>query len=74
MHLHGAAVGDWIEVNVIGGGPNRRGQIVAIEGAPGHEHLRVRWDEEHETLHFPGEGTRLLHEPQEGEPRAEEAR
>jgi hypothetical protein len=59
-------VGDWIEVNMIGGGANRRGQILEILGAPGHEHYRVRWDEQHESLHFPSQGTRFLHETPEG--------
>lgn len=61
-----ATAGDWIEVNVIGGGPSRRGQIVEVLGAPGHEHYRVRWDEEHESLHFPAQGTRVLHEMESG--------
>ena len=45
MSARSAREGDWIEVNVIGGGPNRRGQILEVLGAPGHEHYRVRWDE-----------------------------
>ena len=61
-----ATPGDWIEVNVIGGGPSRRGQILEVLGAPGHEHYRVRWDEEHESLHFPAQGTRVLHETASG--------
>jgi hypothetical protein len=58
-----ARPGDWVEVNVIGGGPSRRGMILEVLGAPGHEHYRVRWDEEHESLHFPAQGTRVLAEP-----------
>ncbi len=61
-----ARVGDWIEVNVIGGGASRRGQVVEVLGAPGHEHYRVRWDEEHESLHFPAQGTRVLREEPSG--------
>jgi Domain of unknown function (DUF1918) len=61
-----AQKGDWIEVNVIGGGPNRRGQILEVIGAEGHEHYRVRWDEQHESLHYPAEGTQLLHEAPDG--------
>ena len=61
-----AKVGKWIEVNVIGGGPSRRGQIVEVLGAPGHEHYRVRWDEQHESLHFPAQGTRVLDETEAG--------
>jgi len=55
--------GEWIEVNVVGGGPSRYGMILEVLGAPGHEHYRVRWDEEHETLHFPAQGTRIVSEP-----------
>ncbi len=51
--------GDWIEVDAVGGGPSRRGQIVEVLGPPGHQHYRVRWDEDHETLHFPAQGTRV---------------
>jgi hypothetical protein len=58
--------GDWIEVNVIGGGPSRTGMIVEVLGREGHEHYRVRWDEEHESLHFPAQGTRVLREPPAG--------
>ena len=61
-----AHVGEWIEVNVIGGGPSRRGQVMEVLGAPGHEHYRVRWDEEHESLHFPADGTRVLRETESG--------
>jgi Domain of unknown function (DUF1918) len=61
-----ARKGDWIEVHMIGGGPARRGQIVEVLGVPGHEHFRVRWDEEHESLHFPAEGTRILREAPDG--------
>ena len=66
MCPHDIHEGDWIEVNVIGGGPNRRAQILEILGAPGHAHYRVRWDEQHESLHFPSEGTRFLRETPEG--------
>ena len=61
-----ACPGDWIEVNLIGGGSNRRGQILEVLGKEGHEHYRVRWDEEHESIHFPADGTRLLHQAPTG--------
>ena len=54
MTAKAACTGDWIEVNLIGGGSNRRGQILEILGKEGHEHYRVRWDEEHESIFFPG--------------------
>ena len=63
---HDVREGDWIEVNAIGGGPNRRGQILEVVGAPGHERYRVRWDEQHESLHFPSQGTRFLRETPAG--------
>jgi hypothetical protein len=53
--------GDWLEVNGIPGCPPRRGEIVGVLGRPGHEHYRVRWDEEHESLHFPAQGTTIVH-------------
>lgn len=52
--------GDWIDVHVIGGGAPRHGQVLEVLGRPGHEHYRVRWDEEHETVHYPSEGTRVV--------------
>jgi Domain of unknown function (DUF1918) len=55
--------GDWITVDVISGGPARKGLILEVLGQPGHEHYRVRWDEQHESLHFPAQGTRILHTP-----------
>ena len=62
-----ARPGDWIAVDAIGGGPCRRGQILAVLGAAGHRHFRVRWDEEHESLHFPAQGTRLIPERSQAE-------
>jgi hypothetical protein len=52
--------GDWIDVHVIGGGAPRHGQVLEVLGRPGHEHYLVRWDEEHETIHYPSEGTRVV--------------
>ena len=57
-----ARIGDWVEVHRIGGGAPRRGQVLEVLGQPGHEHYRVRWDEEHESIHFPTEGTSVLRE------------
>jgi len=36
------------------GEPERTGVILEVLGAPGHEHYRVRWDEEHESLFWLG--------------------
>jgi hypothetical protein len=60
MNVADARAGDWIVVDAIGGGPGRRGQILELLGGPGHRHFKVRWDEQHESLHFPAEGTRVL--------------
>lgn len=43
--VHGHSTGD----------PGRTGVIVEVlDAATGREHYRVRWDEEHETLYWPG--------------------
>ena len=66
MNVEDARVGDWLEVNAVGGGPSRRGQILQLLGEPGHRHFRVRWDDQHESLHFPAQGTRVLDPVQAG--------
>src|SRR5688572_9204256 len=50
---HEAAPGDWVEVRGRPGYATRRGEILEVLGAPGHEHYRVRWDEQHESIFFP---------------------
>lgn len=57
---HGAHTGDWIEVAGLPGKPPRRGQILEVLGAAGHEHYRVRWDEQHVSIFFPTEGARIV--------------
>ena len=54
------AVGDWIEVHSPGGGPPRRGLIVEILGAQGHEHYRVRWIDDHESIYYPADGAVIV--------------
>jgi hypothetical protein len=54
-----ARPGDWIQVHMIGGGQPRRGQILEVLGSQGHQRYRVRWDEEHESIHFPADGTSI---------------
>jgi uncharacterized protein DUF1918 len=49
--------GDWVEIAGIPGAPGRRGQVVEVLGAHGHEHYRIRWDEQHESLHYPADGS-----------------
>jgi Domain of unknown function (DUF1918) len=41
--VHGHAVGK----------PERTGEILEVLGEPGHEHYRVRWEDEHETFVYP---------------------
>ena len=55
----GARPGDTITVHQIGGGAPRRGEVIEVLGRPGHEHYRVRWDDQHESVHFPTEGTSI---------------
>jgi Domain of unknown function (DUF1918) len=52
-HTH---IGDWVETRGIHGEPPRRGQIVELLGREGHEHYRVRWDEQHESILYPADG------------------
>ena len=42
--VHGHTTGD----------PGRTGVIVEVLGPPDHPHYLVRWDEEHESLYWPG--------------------
>jgi Domain of unknown function (DUF1918) len=55
-----AHVGDWIEARAIHGAPPRRGEIVELLGRPGHEHYRVRWDEQHESIVYPADGVIIV--------------
>jgi hypothetical protein len=48
--------GDWLEVHSPGGGPPRRGLILEVLGAKGHEHYRMRWIDEHESIYYPADG------------------
>ncbi len=55
-----AHVGDWVETRAIRGGPGRRGEVVAVLGRAGHEHYRVRWDDQHESILYPADGVVLV--------------
>ena len=61
-----ARAGDWIEADVPGGGAARRGQIVEVLGHDGHQHYRVRWDEQHESIFYPADGARILRAAETG--------
>jgi hypothetical protein len=68
--------GDSIAVGGLSGAPARRGVVLEVLGAGAHEHYRVRWDEQHESLFFPGagEGVHTVHPHRragQGLPRAE---
>lgn len=52
--------GDHIEIASIAGASARRGQIVEVLGEPHHEHYLVRWEDEHESIHYPSDGTRFV--------------
>jgi hypothetical protein len=56
-----ARVGDLLEARSIHGEPARRGQIVEILGEPGHEHYKVHWDEQHESIVYPADGVEIIH-------------
>jgi len=56
-----ARVGDWLEARDIHGDTARRGQIVEILGEPGHEHYKVHWDEQHESIVYPADGVHIIH-------------
>jgi hypothetical protein len=51
-----ARAGDLIEARGLHGQPSRRGKIVELLGSAGHEHYRVRWDEQHESIVYPTDG------------------
>lgn len=41
------------------GAQSRKGEILEILGAPGHEHYRVRWEDGHESIFYPGSDARV---------------
>ncbi len=52
----GPRAGDWIEVHGVHGQTPRKGEILEVLGREGHEHYRVRWDEQHESIVYPADG------------------
>ena len=52
--------GDHIQIAAIGGASARRGQIIEVLGGPHHEHYRVSWEDGHESIHYPADGTRFV--------------
>ena len=65
-HRSDARPGDWLEARGVHGQSARRGEIVEVLGHPGHEHFRVRWDEEHESLVFPADGVSVIRHSRHG--------
>jgi Domain of unknown function (DUF1918) len=41
------------------GKPEVTGEILEVLGEPGHEHYRVRWEDGHESIHYPGSDAHL---------------
>ena len=55
-----AKAGDWLDVNGLPGYEPRCGQILEVLGRPGHEHYRVRWNEQHESIFYPTDATAVI--------------
>ena len=55
-----AHAGDMLETKGIHGEPARRGEILEVLGEGGHEHYRVRWDEQHESIVYPADGVQVI--------------
>lgn len=61
MDVH-AEVGDELVVdNMELGHPPRKGEVLEILGDGETIHYRVRWDDGHESLFFPGSTTHAVH-------------
>jgi len=43
------------------GEPERMGEILAVLGSAGHERYRVRWEDGHEGIFFPGSDALIQH-------------
>ena len=43
--------------------PERTGEILEVLGDPGRQHFRVRWEDGHESLFYPG-GDAVVHRHQ----------
>jgi hypothetical protein len=43
------------------GEPERTGEILEVLGEPSHERYRVRWDDGHESLFYPGSDATIRH-------------
>jgi hypothetical protein len=43
------------------GEARRIGEILEVLGAPGHEHYRVHWDDDHESVFYPSNDAVIQH-------------
>ncbi len=43
------------------GQPHRKGEILEVLGEPGHEHYRVRWEDDSETVFYPSNDAKIEH-------------
>ena len=48
------------------GEAHRTGEILEVLGEPGHEHYRVRWDDDTETIFYPSSDARISHRKEKG--------
>ena len=56
VHGKPARAGDKIEVaGHAVGVAGKTGEILEVVGDPGHERFRVRWEDGHESIFFPGD-------------------
>lgn len=59
-----AQAGDWVIVHGHTlGEPERTGLILEVLGTPGDERYRVRWDEQHESIFYPGSDAAIRRQP-----------
>ena len=61
---HSPRAGDWIEARGVHGMAPRRGEILEVLGREGHEHYRVHWDEQHESIVYPADGVIVIPGPE----------
>jgi hypothetical protein len=47
------------------GEPERIGEILEMLGEPGHERYRVHWDDEHQSIFYPGSDATVRHKRQQ---------
>ncbi len=62
-----AKVGDVVQItgHTVGDAP-RAAEILEVLGGEGHEHFRVRWEDGHESIYFPGVDAVIRHPEGEG--------